>query len=872
MSWAFKWRSALKRGRLKQDIDDELRTHVEMRREELIASGMNAEEADADTRRRFGNFTLTGERTREIHVFTTLETLVQDLRYGFRVLRRQPVFTAAAVLTLALVIGATGAIFSLLDAILLRAWPFPHPEQLVLVVTKDHEGNRMPLSMEDLADYRSSHALSSIAAAMGQSVNLTGVEEPTRLVGSFVSSEYFPLFGVKPVLGRVFQQRDDRPGAPRVCLLSESVWNGRFGADPGILGRAVTLNGELFTVVGIIPSTFESPITSEVSLPIQYYPNYTPDRSHPVALGIGRLAPGVSLDQARAALSTIARQLERAYPDTDKDKGVEITGLRETLLADVRPTLLLLGGAVGCILLIACANLAGLLIAKASSRWHEIAVRASLGASGGRISRQLLTESLLLAVIGGIGGCGLAYVGARLLPASVSDLSGYAIAPNWTLLLFVSGLSLATGLVFGLAPAVLARRTGDALRVRGPAGGHAHLRSVLVAGQIAVAMVLLAGAGLTVKSLFQLIQVKPGFSMKHILTLEYRLPKSKYPTGAQETSFHDRVVERVSALPGVDAAGIVRALPFSGNGEAVVIGLPDRPEPPMGMPYMADYNAATPTYFSTVGIPLLAGREFEPNDNATSTRVIIVSRTFAQRFWPGRRAIGQQVMIPEQDIAAQGSHLGPARIVGVVGDVKQESLDKAAGPQLYVPYAQDPFIFATLVVRTHGEPMQMAKSVERAVWSIDKDQPMWKIRTLKSLVDRSTRGGHRGIVVIALTAFSGFAMLLAAIGIYGVLAYTVGQRTSEFGIRMALGATPRDVLAMVLRKGLVLTGTGLVIGVVLSLALSRFLKGQLYEVSTTDPAIYLAVCMLLLIISGAAITAPARRAMHIDPAASLRHD
>jgi putative ABC transport system permease protein len=805
-------------------------------------------------------------------MFTTLESLFQDLRYGFRVLGRQPVFTATAVLTLALVIGATGAIFSLLDAILLRAWPFPHPEQLVLVVAKDYEGNRMPLSMEDLADYRASSAFSTIAAAMGQSVNLTGVDEPARLVGSFVSSEYFPLFGVKPLLGRVFQKRDDRPGAPRVCLLTESVWKGRFGADPGILGRAVTLNGELFTVVGIIPSTFESPITSEVSLPIQSYPNYTADRSHPVALGVGRLAPGVSLNQARAALGTIARQLERAYPDTDKNKGVEITGLREMLVAGVRPTLLLLGGAVGCVLLIACTNLAGLLIAKASSRCHEIAVRASLGASAGRIARQLLTESLLLAVMGGIAGCGLAYVGARLLPTIVGDLSGYAIVPNWTLLLFVSGLSVATGFVFGLAPALLARHTGDALRVRGPAAGHAPVRNVLVAGQIAVAMVLLAGAGLTVKSLFQLMQVKAGFSTKHILTLEYRLPKNKYPTGAQETSFHDRVVERVSALPGVEAAGIVRALPFSGNGETVVIGLPDRPEPPRGMPYMADYNAATPTYFNTVRIPLLAGREFELNDNATSTRVIIVNRTFAERFWPGRSAIGRQVMIPEQDIATHGSHLGPARIVGIVGDVKQNSLDEVTRPQLYVPYAQDPFIFATLVVRAHGEPMQMAKSVERAVWSIDKDQPMWKIRTLKSLVDRSTRGGHRGILVIALTTFSGFAMLLAAIGIYGVLAYTVGQRTSEFGIRMALGATPRDVLALVLRKGLVLTGTGLVIGVAMSLALSRFLKGQLYEVSTSDPAIYLIICMLLLIVSGAAITAPARRAMQIDPAASLRHD
>ncbi len=807
-------------------------------------------------------------------VVPALGSVFQDLRFGLRTLLRQPIFTAAATLTLALVIGAAGSVFSLLNAVLLRAWPFPHPEQLVLVAARDSQATTMPLSMGDFGDYRAARSFSVLAAAQGESVNLTGIDEPARLAGAFVSSEYFPLFGVKPLLGRLFVSSDDRPAAARVCLLSESLWRGRFGADPRLIGRTLVLNGELFTVAGIVPSRFLQPIAiTGVWLPIHHLSDYSPGRSFPLALGMGRLASGVSLAQARAEMDAIAHRLAAAYPDTDGNKTVEVLPMRDRLVAGLRPTLLLLGGAVVCVLLIACANIAGLLLAKASARHREMAIRAALGAGAARLFRQLLTESLLLAVFGGTLGAVLSYSCAHLLPAALGELPGPSsvIASPW-MIPFLAGVSIAAGLLFGLAPALLARRAAGSLRLHGASSGSARLRGILVTGQVALALVLLSAAGLTVKSLARLMEVDPGFRGDRVLTMEYRLPANKYSTGAQQSTFHDEVVRRVSALPGVEAAGIVRALPFSGNSETVSIGLPDRPAPPPGMPFLIGYNAVTPTYFETAGMKLLGGRGFEPGDGPASARVIVVSRSFATRFWPGGDAIGRQALIPSSDVAGAGSKLISAMVVGVVGDVKQESLNEPASPQMYVPYAQDPFRFATLAVRVHGDPLALAKSVQRAIWSIDRDQPMWKIRTLQSLVDASARGGDRGLFTASLVCFSAFALLLAAIGLYGVLAYTAAQRSPEFGIRMALGARPQDILALVLRSGLVLAGAGLAIGLAVSLPLNRLLASQLYEVRTGDPGVYAGICALLLLVSLAATAAPARRAMRIDPSAALRHD
>lgn len=805
---------------------------------------------------------------------TATGTVLQDLRFGLRTLRRQPMFTASVALTLAMSIGAAGSVFSLLDAVLFRAWPFPHPEQLVLVASRDNQGDSMPLSMGDLTGYRAARSLSVIAAAQGESVTLTGIDEPGRLAGAFVSSEYFALFDVKPLLGRLFSPSDDRPGAARVCVVSEGLWRGRFGGDPGLTGRALVLNGELYTVAGIVPSRFLQPIaTTDVWLPIERYSAYSPGRSRPVALGIARLANGVSLARARAEMDAIARRLALAYPKTDGNKTVTVRPMRDTLTAGLRPTLLLFGGAVACVLLIACANIAGLLLAKANARRREMAIRAALGAGAARLFRQMLTESLLLAAVGGTLGAILAYGGAHILPAAVGELSGpsSAIASPWTVP-FLAGLSIAAGLLFGLAPALLARRAASSLRVHGASGGPSRLRAVLAGGQVALAFVLLAATGITVKSLARLMDVDPGFRGGNVLTMEYRLPANKYRSGVQQNAFHDEVVRRVSALHGVEAAGIVRALPFSGNSEMVSIAFPDRPAPPPGMPFLVRYNAVTPSYFNTVGIRLLGGRGFDSADGPSGARVIVVGRSFAVRFWPGRDPIGRQALIPSGDVSGREAKRIPATVVGVVGDVKQESLNEPASPEFYVPYAQDPFQFATLAVRVHGDPLAIAKSVQRAIWSIDRDQPMWKIRTLQSLVDASARGGRRGLFAVSLECFSGFALLLAAIGLYGVLAYTAAQRAPEFGIRMALGAPPRDLLALVTRHGLGLAGAGLAIGIAVSLPLNRLLASQLYEVRTNDPEVYAGICGILVFIAFAAVAAPARRAMRIDPSAVLRHE
>lgn len=796
--------------------------------------------------------------------------LLQDLRYGLRMLRRQPLFTTTAVLTLALAIGATGAIFTLLDAVSLRPWPFPHSEQLVLLLGKDNQGNEMPLSMPDLADYGAAHSLTILAAAQGESVSLTRTGEPARLDGAFVSSRFFGLFGVRPLLGRFFDPRDDRPGAARVAVLAERIWRSRFGSDPHLIGRALILNGAPSTVIGIVPSSFEQPIAEpEIWQPIASYTAFANDRARPVAIGFGRLAPGVSLAGARTELDWISRRLAHAYPIADANKAIVLVRMHDQLTSGAAHALWLLCGAVGCILLIAAANIAGLLAARASGRRQEIAIRASLGGGVWRIVRQMLTESLLLSALGGLAGAALAWAGTRIPPAAFGDTSGPATIPAAMLALIVAAVSLATGLLFGAIPAVLARRAVDPLRAHGPATGHGRVHSVLIAAQVAFAVILLSGAGLTARSLYELMHVDPGFRTQGLLTLEYRLPMNKYPAAAQQMAFHDQVVERVSALPGVEAAGIVRALPLSGNTETLEIGLPDRPAAPTGTPYMSHYNAVTPTYFHTVGMPVLEGRGILASDGPRDRRVVVVSQSFARKYFSRRAAIGRQVLIPASDGATA---LIPATIVGIVGDVKQESIEEGTSPHLYVPYAQDPFLFATLVVRTTGDPLRLTRAVERAVWSIDPDQPMWKIRTLESLVDRSVRGGSRGMLAVSLAAFAGFALLLAAIGLYGVLAYTVGQRSAEFGVRMAIGASPVRIMALVLKHGLALAGAGLACGLAAALALNRFLSSVLYQVRATDPGVYAAIAALLLLVAAAALAAPARRAMRIDPARTLRHE
>lgn len=852
---------ALWNRRLDADLDDELRSHIELKADELEAGGMARDEALHEARRQFGNVTLVAESTRELHVFTGIDSILQDLRYGLRRLRRERAFAAAAVLTLGLVIGVNGAIFSVVEAVLLRPLPFPEPDRLVEIYGTTKDSNRAEISVADLEELASARSLASIAAEQVQSVNLTGVEEPGRLIGGFVASSYFEILGVTPALGRSISSEDEKPGGPSVCVLNHAVWRDQFGSEASVLGRTLILNNEAHTVVGILPESFQPRyINAEVWMPVRHYPGYSRDRARTPVFALARLASGATIEQARAELGGIMLRLAREYPGTNRNRGVAVHALSEIAVGSRRRPVLVLSAAATCVLLLGCANIAGLLLSKAAGRKQEIAIRASLGAKTGRLMRQLLTESLLLAATGGVVGIILANFGIDLLRVYSPELIGLTEPRlNTNVLAFLATVAILTGILFGLAPAFSAGRQATAfLRQRGGTRSH-RFQDALVAGQIALALVLLTGAGLLAASMHNVAALHPGFQAERVLTMEYRLARDKYSTGSRQASIHHQIAARVGAVPGVESAALVGALPFSGNANRILLALHNRPEP-----VTIDYNPVSPGYFKTAGVPLLKGRDFSFADSASSQAVALVNRTFADRFWPGRNVLGLQVRVSTGGATA----FTPVTIVGIVGDVKQHALDDISEPQLYRPYAQDPYAFATLVVRTKGDPTALGNSVKRAIWSVERQQSVWKVRTFKYLVDRSY--SYLRYITWTTVYFAALALLLAAVGLYGLLAYTVTQRTSELGIRMAVGAAPADVLRLVFRDGLVVTAIGIVAGIACALVLTRFLQSQVYGITTTEPTVYAGVALMLLIVALLAVWFPARRAMRVDPMEALR--
>ena len=576
---------------------------------------------------------------------------------------------------------------------------------------------------------------------------------------------------------------------------------------------------------------------------------------------------------AQAELNTITSRLAKAYPESNHDRGGVLVSFRDILTQNLRTSLFALGAASGCLLLIVCANISGLLLAKASARRQELAIRFALGAARARIIRQLLTESILLSVIGAALGIVVAIGLAQWLSQNLFDWPvGIQVQLNLPVMTFLVIITLVAGILFGLAPAFLARRSDTlALRERRTDLGRAGLRRFLVVGQVAAAFVLLAAAGLLAQSLRHVLAIDPGFDGRRVLSLEYRLPRNKYTVSGQQIRFHEEVLERVRSLAGVEAAGIVGGLPFSGNENTDEIRLPDRPPAPKNAPLLASTNLATPGYFETVGIPLKAGRLFRESDNASGAPVALVSDSFVKRYWPGvasaRDVIGRLLLLPDGNQGGRPVFV-PETIVGVVGDVKENALDLADLPQVYRPYAQHPSIFATLAVRTAGAPLARSKDVQRAIWSIDKDQPMWKIRTLQYLVDRTNTG--RELLLILLTAFSGLALLLSALGLYGLISYQVSQRTAEFGVRIAVGARPGDILSLVFQQGLTLALAGLAIGMVVSPALGRILQGQLFGVGLIELSVYVPLAFGIAVVSLIAAGLPAWRATQIDPVQALR--
>jgi predicted permease len=808
-----------------------------------------------------------------------IEMLWSDIRFGARMLAKAPAFTAVATLTLALGIGANTAIFSVVNALLVQPLPLPASERLVSLAARNAQGRQVFFSYPAYRELQAMKSFEGTTAFVPQSVNLTGREEPTRVRGGFVADNFFKVVGLEPALGRGFVPgRDDAEGAELVCILQHETWQGLLGGDPDVLGRTLVLNNESFTVVGVLPRGFRFPFDEiEVWMPFHTWPPYRTvlaqgglsNRANGGVAPIARLKPDVSREQAATELQALLAGLSNRFPETAERSG-EVRGLRDLLTADAKLPLLVLLGAVAVVLLIACANVANLMLARAAARQRELATRVALGAGRTRLVRQLLTETGLLWAGGCVLGLLLGWWGTHALVASSPDgLPGGLVARlDATVLGYSLALTALTAALFGLAPALRFSRPDltETLKEggRSDAGGamRSRLRGALVVSQVALALILLVGAGLLLRSLRALTHVDPGFTASNLLTMEYRLPANKYPQGPQQWEFHRQVVERVRSLPGVRAATVLRALPFSGNGSTLGYDLPDRPAPADNLP-RARFNTADTYTFETMGIPLLRGRSFEARDAAGAPPVVVVSQRMVDLNWPGEDPIGRKVrIVASPDVVAE--------VIGVVGEIKQFALDEAELPFLYAAQAQQPYIFNTLVVRTEGDPMAMASTVRAALWSVDRDQPVWKIRTQESLVSGST--GFQRFVARLLTAYSGLALLLAAVGIYGLMAYAVAQRTREIGLRMALGAHARDVLGLVLHDGLKLTALGLLLGLPLAFGVTRLIRGLLFRTSPVDLVTFGGVAGLLLLVAGAASYLPARRATRVDPLVALRHD
>ena len=807
-----------------------------------------------------------------------MSNLVAELRLAARALLRRPAFSGIVVLTLALGLGANTAIFSVVNAVLLKPLPYPEPERLVMVWERNRDRDANERNVVSPANYldwqRQSEVFESMAAGIDWHISLTGDGEPEELHVEYVTASFFPTLGGRAAIGRTFTTEEDAPNAPRVAVLSDALWRRRFGADRGIVGRSITLNGRPHTVVGIMPPGFRLEGTAQE--PQLWVPlGLDPALDYREAVGrylfsVARLKPGVSAERARSELATIASRLEQTYPRFNAGWGVNVVPLDEQVVGAVRRALLVLGGVVGFVLLIACANVANLQLAQAAARQREIAVRSALGASAWRLVRQLLGESVLLALAGGALGVLLAFWATAALgaiaPSAVPRMREVAI--DGRALGFTTVLALLSALLFGIIPAIHVARSDlqETLKSggRGAAGGRDRARAGLVVSQIAMSLVLLVGAGLMLKSFARLQRTDPGFDPERVLTARISLSGPRYRDDARQVAFFRQVLERVSVIPGVEAAGAVNWLPLSGLRSATSFFVEGRPIPGPGEEPSADVRAVDANYFPAIGIPLLRGASFTGRETADEPKTIVVSETFARANFSGEDPIGRRIHMPWGDTLV-------GRIVGLVGDVKHVGLDSVAPATMYWALPQFPSNFMTLVVRTRsGDPARLGPAVSRAVWAVDPNQPVADVKPMEAYLGDSI--ARRRFNATLLASFAGLALVLAAVGLYGVVSYSVVQHTREFGIRMALGASAATVRGGVLRQSLVLALVGVAAGVVGALALTRLLSGLLYDVSATDPAVFAGIALLLTAVALLAAYLPARRATRVDPLEALRYE
>lgn len=874
------WQRYLRRGRWDGERARELQNYLEIETAENIARGMTPEEARYAARRKLGNPTLIREEIYRMNSVTFLESLIQDMRCGVRMLRKNAGFSLIAILTLALGIGANTAIFSVVYGVLLEPLPYHDPARLILLNETTPRVGMVSVSDPNFLDWRSqSHTFSQMAAVHEVDFNLSGISQPESIGGEAVSPNFLSLLGVRPFLGRDFDASEEKSGTAPVVMLGYSLWQSHFGSDASVVGRTVLFDGRSFTIIGVLPPNFRWIERLQFLEPIGTWLATNPEAAERADRGdmvvVGRLAPATSLAAARSEMEGIAARLAKQYPGANDQFAVLLRPIREAFVGDMRIAILSLFGAVICVLLIACANVANLLLVRGAGRTREVALRIAFGATRRRIVRQMLTESLVLAVVGGALGIALAVAGTRAITQMLSPdmLMGATVALNPAVLLFAAILILLAAFIFGLAPAVRSAKSDIHLQLKegsagaGTAASHRRLRAVFVVAELALSLILLAGAGLMMKSLHLLLSVSPGFQTERLLTMEMDLRTSQYDKDPAIINFWQSVLDRVRALPGVQSAAVGTHIPLTDSHGREDITIEGMPLPKPGSFPHPDDHTVSDAFVRTLGIPLLQGREFVETDNEKGAPVVMINAKLARLYFPNGDAVGKRLMFGHPDPSKQPQWF---TIVGVLGDTKMYGLANPARLEIYVPFHQSANRHMDVLVRSPVDPSAMTAAIRSEIAAIDKDQPIFAIATMQELISASVAG--RRFTLILLGLFSGLALVLAAIGIYGVISYSVAQHTRDIGIRMALGASQTQVLRDVLGLGVRLTGIGLLLGLLGALLATRVLTSLLYGVASTDALTLTAVSVVLTVVALFASYLPARRATRVDPIVALRYE
>jgi putative ABC transport system permease protein len=873
------WKRFFRRARWNEERALELQAHLEIEADENVSRGMLLDEARYAANRKLGNTTQIREEIFHMNSMGFVETIWQDLRFAFRMLRKNIAFTSVAVLTLALGIGANTAIFSVVYAVLLQPLPYKNSSQLVVLNETTPRVGTVSVSYPNFLDWRAgSHTFSQMAAVAQMDFNLSGVSQPENIMGYAVSPNFLSMLGVQPMLGRDFDASEEKAGTAPVLMLSYALWRTHLGGDPNVIGRTILLDGHGYTIAAVLPPTMRMVEKTDVLLPIGVWATSDSDATSRGSRGdmvaVGRLATGATFAQAKVEMESIAARLAKQYPESDDHYSVTMMPLRQAFAGDMGPATLVLFGAVMFVLLIACANVANLFLVRGAARTREIALRLAFGASRRRIIRQMLTESFVLALLGGALGLLLAIGGMNGISRLISPdmLMGATVGLNSTVLLFAGGVVLLAAFLFGLAPAIQLTRVDlqDRLKEGGKSATSSaaqnRLRGVLAVAEISLALVLLAGAGLMMKSLDRLMKVDPGFRGDHVLKMNMELRTDQYTQKTARLNFWRQVLDRVRSLPGVESAGLGTATPLAGGHSRNDITIEGMAQPAPGNYPHPDMHMVSPGYISTLGVPLLLGRTFTDGDTPDTQRVAVVNQVLAKRFFPNSDPIGKRFFFGHPATDAPNW----ITIVGVVADTKLYGPENPARLEVYTCGFQGVTNHMELLVKSSGDPTALTASIRNIVASIDRDQPVFGIVSMNQLMRDWT--STRRITLVLLGMFSGLALILAAIGIYGVISYGVALRTQEIGIRMALGAQKRDVLRMVMGHGAKLALTGVAIGVIAALALTRLLSNMLFSVSASDPIVFICVPVLLMLVTLVACYIPAMRAMKVDPMVALRYE